>query len=401
MKYGHIVRAVSETPWAIRPERLAAILDLVAYRAAGHRLTPAQIEARVGGGAPARQVVTAGSVAVIPLTGVLVPRAGLMTQVSGATSVAQFSEALRGAAADPGVDAILIDIDSPGGMVDLVPETAARIREAREAKPVVAIANTDAASAAFWLAAQASELVVSASGTVGSIGVFAAHDDISASQEMRGVKTTLISAGRYKTEGNPFEPLTDEAHAAIQGRVDEFYGMFIRDVASGRGVSENAVREGFGEGRVVTARDALSLGMVDRIDTFEATLDRVARGAAADQAARRSGPAAWSPTVEILSHEATHDRLTEAADRGLSFGDEAEALRAGAAHLATRTASLAEVERGHLTVAKREHLSACTEELRESVEALDGLLADTDPNKRPADPVLRERARYERQRANL
>lgn len=148
MRYEHIIRAVTDTPWAIRADRLAAILDLVAYRAAGHRFTPEEIEARIGAAPVRRQAVAAGSVAVIPLAGVMVPKGGMLTEMSGATSTEQFGAAIAAAAADQSVDAILIDIDSPGGMTDLVPETAAVIRAAREQKPVVAIANTDAASAA-------------------------------------------------------------------------------------------------------------------------------------------------------------------------------------------------------------------------------------------------------------
>ena len=407
MRDRQILRAVTEASWAMRPESLAVVLDLITRHAAGHRFTDDEIQARIGATPARRQSTLAGAVAVLPLFGVLVPRAGLMTQMSGATSVQQFGEDLRHAVADSQVDAILIDIDSPGGMTDLVTEVAALIRQAREVKPIMAIANTDAASAAYWIGAQAGELVVTPSGLVGSVGVYAAHEDISAMQEMEGRVTTLISAGKFKVETSPFAPLSDEARAAIQARVDDAYSMFVRDVALGRGVSESAVRTGFGQGRVVTAQDALAQGMVDRVATFDETLERLARGPAARQA-ERAGTGAWSSTTPLTGVSVTGSppgqpitiEYPQAAESGLSFAREAEALRASAARLTERTASLAEVERGHLTVAKREHLTACTEELRQSVEALEGLLADTDPKKRSA-AALREHARFERQRANL
>ena len=106
-----------------------------------------------------------------------------------------------------------------------------------------------AASAAYWLASAANEVIITPSGEVGSIGVLAAHQDVSAAMDRDGIKTTLVSAGRYKTEGNPFEPLTDDARGYLQSRVDDYYGMFIRAVADHRRVKIDAVRDGFGSGR--------------------------------------------------------------------------------------------------------------------------------------------------------
>jgi ClpP class serine protease len=105
------------------------------------------------------------------------------------------------------------------------------------------------------------------------------------------VKITLISAGPYKTEGNPFEPLGDEAEAAIQEQVDTFYSMFLSDVALGRGASVNTVASSYGEGRTMLAKKALAAGMVDRIDTLENTALRLAR---------TSKPAARSAQVPAL-----------------------------------------------------------------------------------------------------
>lgn len=287
MKYERIVRAVAETPWAILPSKLAAILDLIAFRAEGGKLTDEEIRERIGAGPSTRgPLVSSGGTAVIPIYGVIVPKATLMSEMSGGTSLQRFSQAFQQALDDPSVSSILFDVDSPGGMVDLVPEVAEQVRSARGRKPIVAIANTDCYSAAYWLAVQADEFVVTPSGGVGSIGVFTAHDDISKLQDATGVKTTLISAGKYKVEGNPFEPLSDEAREAIQERVNDKYGMFVADVAAGRGVSVEAVREGFGQGRTVTAKKAKQLGMVDRVDTYENTLRRLATPSARSRIGR-------------------------------------------------------------------------------------------------------------------
>lgn len=313
-RYPRVVRAVAETPWAIVPGVLATIVDLVSFRAAGGLLSDEEIDGRIGAGPAARPAVMAGGVAVIPIYGVIQPRSSLMSRQSGGTSLDAFTSALRAAVGSSQVGQILLDVDSPGGMVDMVPEAAAEIRAARARKPVVAVANTDAASAAYWLASQASELVVTPSGQVGSIGVFAAHEDRSRREEMLGFRTTLVSAGRHKTEGNPFEPLSDEARATIQARVDDYYGMFVSDVARGRKVAVGAVRDGFGEGRMVGARAAVAAGMADRVATFDATLAAMVRAsrAALPAAAENvyEGPAAeWLAGDEERELAAALDTL--------------------------------------------------------------------------------------------
>lgn len=280
-KYQHILHAVLERPWAILPSTLALIVDIVRFRADGGSLTDDEISARVAAAqnGPRTGGRQSGTVAVIPVYGPTSQRQSLMQDYSGGTSTEGLASDFRSAMADAAVDGILFEFDSPGGTVDGIPELAAEIRAARGGKPIVAIANTMAASAAYWLAAQCDELVVTPSGSVGSIGIFTAHQDLSAAAEMEGVKTTLISAGKYKTEGNKWEPLAEDARAALQDQVDQFYGMFIADVSKGRGAPIDSVRSGYGEGRIVLAKQALASGMVDRIDTLDNTIRRVARQA--------------------------------------------------------------------------------------------------------------------------
>lgn len=274
LKDTHIAQIVYNTPWAILPEKLAAILKVVDFRLAGGRLTPEEIEAlsqaRVQ---PAPR--SAGSVAVLPLLGLISHRANMLGNFSGGTSIEKFTAAFRQAIGDPGVKAVVLDVDSPGGTVDGVEELSAEIFAARASKPIYAVANTLGASAAYWIASSASELIVTPSGEVGSIGVYAAHQDFSEFDKHVGVKTTLISAGKFKTEGNEFEPLADAARAALQSRVDEYYSMFVKAVGRNRGVPQADVRKGFGEGRVVGAKQAVTLGMADRIATLDETLARL------------------------------------------------------------------------------------------------------------------------------
>jgi len=289
-----VMRAALETPWAILPSTLAVIMEIASRHAAGEHLTPEEVAARTRGG-PGRPGRIEGDIAVLPLTGVIVPRANLMAEVSGATSAERFGAAFRQLMADPQIGAVVIDVDSPGGAVQGVEELSSLIYDARGTKPIFATANHLAASAAYWIASAADEFIVTPSAEVGGIGVFAAHEDLSAAMEKLGVKTTYVSAGRYKTEANPHEALSGEARAAIQTRVDDYYGLFVRAVARNRGVNAAQVQEGYGQGRVVGARRALQLGMADRLETLDETLKRLtkrtkstnARSAAAETDFRR------------------------------------------------------------------------------------------------------------------
>jgi signal peptide peptidase SppA len=279
MKYAHIVNEIFRKPWAILPEKLHVMAELVALRASGEKFTEEEIRLRIGAqsieAAKGRGGTSYGSVAVIQVYGVISQRMSLMAEISGGTSAEQLTKQLRAALADPNIGSIVLDVDSPGGGVEGVPELAAEILDARGKKKIIAVANTMAASAAYWLASCASELVVAPSGQVGSIGVFTAHEDMSQALEKEGIKVSMISAGKFKTEGNPYEPLSDEARAALQMKVTAFYEMFVKAVAKGRGVAQADVKGGFGQGRMLLAQDAVKEGMADRVATLDQTLSRL------------------------------------------------------------------------------------------------------------------------------
>lgn len=270
----YILQAFMESPWAILPKTFAALAEIVERHVNGEKLSAEEIEARIHGATrPADRRVN--SVAVLPLFGTIFPRANLMTDMSGATSAerfgAQFSALLR----DPEVGAIVLDVNSPGGSVYGIQEVSKLIFDARGQKPIIAVANHLAASAAYWIATAADELVITPSGDVGSIGVFAMHQDWSVALDKEGIKVSIIKEGKFKAEGNPYEPLSEEARAAIQASVSEVYDSFVEAVARNRGVKVAIVRNGFGEGRVVGAREAVKLGMADRIATLEETVNRL------------------------------------------------------------------------------------------------------------------------------
>ena len=213
-----------------------------------------------------RMPTVAGNVAVLPLEGVLTPKGGWFNPGTEA-----IGRAFDAAMANPQIGGVVFDVNSPGGVSYGTPELGDRIYAARGSKPVVAVANPMAASAAYWVATAADRFVVTPSGDVGSVGVWQGHVDYSAAMEKEGVKVTFVYAGRYKVEGHPYEPLSDEARAEMQRGVDETYAQFIDAVARNRKTTLKDVRENYGEGRMLEASRAVAAGMADRV----ATLDQV------------------------------------------------------------------------------------------------------------------------------
>lgn len=286
----HFLAWALSTPWALQPDRLAAYATVLARRYAGRITAERDADGRPGSdrmggdGTEPRAAIQrtgggrTGAIAVVPIHGAIVQRASQVNICDGGTSAERVSRSLSEANADATIDSIILDIDSPGGSVYGVAELAAEIRAS--AKPVYAIANSLAASAGYWLGSAAREFYVTPGGEVGSIGVWMAHEDWSKALEEMGIKTTLISAGQYKVEGNPYEPLSQEAQQFLQSRTNDYYGAFTRDVAKGRKVSVEQVRNGMGQGRVLGAAQAKAENMVDGVMTFDELVRHVQRSSA-------------------------------------------------------------------------------------------------------------------------
>lgn len=310
MRGEFLIAELLETPWALRREVLSRHVQVVAGWVAGRSAAPLAMEddgppvegisafearrreanARVGG----------GNIAVIPVFGTIVQRAGMMTEWCGGSACTQISAALRDAMADESVGQILMEFDTPGGSVYGVDELASEIYEARKTKPVVGIANSLSASAGYYLMSQCSECYVTPGGEVGSIGVWMAHEDWAKCYEEWGIKTTLISAGKFKTEGNPYEPLNEEARAFMQSRVDDYYAAFTKAVARGRGVGVEAVRSGMGQGRVLGATECKSCGMVDDVMPIADVVRKMQRDARNSQTRARSALASAKAEIGLL-----------------------------------------------------------------------------------------------------
>jgi signal peptide peptidase SppA len=244
-----------------------------------------------------------GDIAVVTVRGVIMQRASQLGDCEEGTGTEQILGALQVAMNDETVGQILIDFDTPGGSVFGVAECGDQIREMAKTKPIIGFANSLCASAGYWLMSQCSECYATPGGQVGSIGVYNAHQDVSKALEAAGLNITLVSAGKYKVEGNPYGPLSDEARANQQEGIDAYYKSFTTAVSKGRRVSIETVRNGMGEGRCLSAAQALAENMIDGVMPFDALIRKMqgSGGRTAPQPRGRSLLAAARNQLAMLS----------------------------------------------------------------------------------------------------
>lgn len=237
MMLPHLAMRLYNTPLLIQRAKLDAILTVL-----GDRVGWSGPQALVPTPAARTLPEARPGIALIPVHGSLVRRSLGVDAASGLTSYADITRQLEAALADPAVQGIVLDVDSPGGEAGGVFELGERVRAANTIKPVWAVASDSAFSAAYAIASGASRLIVSRTGGVGSVGVIALHVDQSLRDAQDGYRFTAIFAGDRKNDFSPHAPLSDAAATRLQTEVDRLYGLFVAHVAGMRGLSEDAVR---------------------------------------------------------------------------------------------------------------------------------------------------------------
>lgn len=253
------------TPLLVHRAKLDVILTVL-----GDRLgiqTPT-VELALPSARTARPGMT--GISVIPVHGTLVKRTAGLNTASGLTSYTEIGGMIEAALADPQVAGILLDIDSPGGEAAGSFELARTIREATQTKPVWAVANDSAFSAAYAIGAAANRLIVSETGGVGSIGVIALHVDQSVKDANEGYRYTAVTAGNRKNDFSPHEPLTSSAKAELQAEVDRLYGLFVDHVATMRRLDATDVRGT--EAGLFFGGNAITAGLADAVGTLDSAL---------------------------------------------------------------------------------------------------------------------------------
>ena len=265
----HLAARLFGVPLAIHRPKLDVILSVL-----GARVGLADLTAPVGYTPVARAPgPPSGKVAVIPIHGTLVRRTSGIEAESGLASYTGIAAQLDAALANPEIAAILLDIDSPGGESGGVFDLADRIRAASEVKPIWAVANDMAFSAAYALASAAARLFVARTGGVGSIGVIAMHVDKSVKDAHDGVRYTAVFAGERKNDLNPHEPISNEAHAVLRAEVDRIYDLFVETVARHRGLDPDAVRAT--EAGLFFGPDAVAVGLADAVGSLDDALTQL------------------------------------------------------------------------------------------------------------------------------
>lgn len=259
-------------------------------------------------------------VLVIPVKGMLM--AGLPYSLGTmATGYEYIMAALARGLADPVVTEIVLDVNSPGGTVTGCFDCVDFIYEARGVKPIRAVANEAAYSAAYAIASSADSIKVARTGGVGSIGVLSGHVDRSAALEARGLKVTTIKAGKHKDDGDPNKPLSKHAKANMQARVDAIHDIFVSTVARNRDMDEQAVRDT--EAATFMAQEAVENGLADTVGPLGKL------SATADSSNENEDDTMTTPTstVELAVHESA---VASATATGQTSGAAAERTRVAA-----------------------------------------------------------------------
>jgi signal peptide peptidase SppA len=258
-------------PWLLTPEMHATLTGIVRSHAFGGAAEDAQH--RAAADYPAnpkkRGFAVIGDTAVLPVEGVIGRKFSDSLYSSGVTSVDVLHRMLNAAAGDPQVNSILLAFDSPGGIVTGVPEAAAAVASARARKPIVAYADGQMCSAAYWIAAQADVVYAMPSAQVGSIGVYLALLDQSRAAEMQGLRVEMFRSGKHKGMGQPGTTLTDEQRAMMQTRVDAIGAQFRAAVQDGRG---RPIAADIMQGQSFGAAEAKAAGLIDSVTDFDTAL---------------------------------------------------------------------------------------------------------------------------------
>jgi ClpP class serine protease len=285
--------------WAILPETLELGMNIA--------LRENDVEAvQARDGKPMDRTRTAskrGCVAVIPVCGPIFRYADMFTDLCGGATVDAIAKDLHAALDDDSVDAIVLEIDSPGGQAAGIGELSAMIREGTKRKPIVAYASAHACSAAYWIAAACSEVVAAPTAILGSIGVVLAYPT-------KGDGKKSVEFVSSQSPNKRPDPSTEKGRSEVQRTVDDLASLFIGAVADYRGTTVEAVEANFGQGGLQVGQRAVDSGMADRLGTFESVLSELT--ATSQQRRNSTNPAGLAAT--------TPERVNTMADEKIDAG---------------------------------------------------------------------------------
>lgn len=272
---------ILNSPWAIVPEKLREIQSIYMTHLRGEKIDLKAIESRIGQplNNERKNYDVINGVAILQVDGVIAKKMNLFTRISGGVSSQIIGNDFKQIMSNPDIKAVIINIDSPGGTVDGTQELARMISSHKGVKPIVSFSDGMIASAAYWIGAAADQIYISGDNVeVGSIGVVTQHIDVSGWESKNGIKTTEITAGKYKRIASEYAPLSESGRAYIQDILDQIYSTFVQDVASFRSVSVDRVLEDMADGRIFLGRKAIVAGLVDGVSTLDEIINKLAAG---------------------------------------------------------------------------------------------------------------------------
>lgn len=280
--------------WAMREQEFMGLADVVRGMNLQVHLAGPGPEAAREAAASGRGVTSNEGVALIELRGRMQKQSASMGQSASTVAVRR---QMRAAAADPEIGSILMVIDSPGGTVSGTQDLADDIASAAAIKPVIAYIEDIGASAAYWAASQATQILAGKTAAVGSIGTYGVVYDMSAAAAMEGVKVHVVRAGDMKGAGVPGTEVTAAQLADYQREVNSLNEFFLAGVAQGRKLSMDQVRS-FADGRVWIGQQAVDMGLIDGVSTIDQAL-----GSARAMASKRKGRTMAAATVQEIKAE--------------------------------------------------------------------------------------------------
>ena len=234
-----------------------------------------------------RQTIAQTGIQVVDVHGVLVSRGSHMDPCEQMTSYEGLRRELRQAIADPLVEHVVLDIDSPGGAAVGAFELAADIRAMAQQKPITGVVNFMAYSGGYLIASACSDIVVSQTSGVGSIGVIASHLDRSQMNEKMGVKVTTVYRGAHKNDLTPHEPISEQSLKVLDEIVDESYRLFTTSVADYLGISVQQVIDT--QAGLYRGQAAINAGLAHRLQSPQHAVDEISRAVALNRANRQTG----------------------------------------------------------------------------------------------------------------
>jgi signal peptide peptidase SppA len=325
------------TPLLLSPTKAAIIHDVIQGRAMGDFAvdvadTPKPEASQFKGSMRKADggysiLPRAQSVAIITIDGSLVNRGAYIGASSGVVSYEGIGAQIDAAKADPEIKAAIIDMNSHGGEATGMVNIAQKVRELAAVMPVIAVVNDVAASAGYGIACGATEIVVSPTSFVGSIGVVMVHSDHSSELKKKGVKVTILQKGAAKTHGHPFGPITGEGAVALDKMMSVLYEQFLETVEAGRGDRLNADAARKTEAGIFIGQDAVDAGIADRIGTFDAILDELQSNARSGTTTENATMANDPKNPDASGKTFTQADIDAATAAGATAGAQASADR--------------------------------------------------------------------------